>query len=71
MKVERMGIKEVLRRIWLISANKIKTSESVSKQSSQLIIVTDNCSTEVKAQFKACQKYYDSSWIIQYKRNPK
>ena len=30
------GKKQVLRRIWLISANNIKTSESVSKQSSQL-----------------------------------
>ena len=31
-----MGIKLFLRRIWLISANKIKTSESVCKESSQL-----------------------------------
>ena len=30
-----MGIKEILRRIWLISADKIKTSESVGKQSTQ------------------------------------
>jgi hypothetical protein len=36
MKIKRMGIKEILRRISLISANKIKTSESVNKQSSQL-----------------------------------
>ena len=51
MKVKRIGIKEILRTIWqaaiwLISANKIKTSESVSKHSSQLnlelIIATDN-----------------------------
>jgi len=37
MKVKRMGITEILRRIWLFSANKIKSSESVSKQPSQLI----------------------------------
>ena len=34
-----MRIKEILRRIWLISANKLKkNSESVSKQSTQLKI---------------------------------
>ena len=36
MKVKRMGIKEIFSRIWVISANKIKTSESISKESSQL-----------------------------------
>ena len=38
MKVKRMGITEILRRIWLFSANEIKSSESVSKQPTQLII---------------------------------
>ena len=42
MKVKRMGITEILRRIWLFSANKIKSSESgsksFSKQPTQLII---------------------------------
>ena len=33
-----MGITEILRRIWLFSANKIKSSESFSKQSTQLIV---------------------------------
>ena len=37
MKVERMGITENLRRIWLFSANKIKTYEYFSKQPTQLI----------------------------------
>ena len=36
--VRRMGITEILRRIWLFSANKIKISESVSKQPTQLIV---------------------------------
>ena len=37
MKVKIMRIKEILKRIWLISANKIKkTPESVRKHSSQL-----------------------------------
>jgi hypothetical protein len=38
MKVIKMGITEILRRIWPFSANKIKSSESVSKQPTQLIV---------------------------------
>ena len=38
MKVERMGITENLRRIWLFSANKTKSSDSFSKQPIQLIV---------------------------------
>ena len=38
MKVKRMGITEILRRIWIFSANKIKSSESFSKQPTQLIV---------------------------------
>ena len=41
MKVKRMGITEVLRRIWLFSANKIRSSESFSKQPTQLIIAAE------------------------------
>ena len=33
-----MGKTEILRRIWLFSANKIKSSESLSKQPTQLIV---------------------------------
>ena len=33
-----MGITEISRRIWLFSANKIKSSESFSKQQTQLIV---------------------------------
>ena len=36
MKVRRMGMTEILRRIWLFSANRIKNSESFSKQPTQL-----------------------------------
>ena len=38
MKAKRMGITEILRMIWLFSANKIKSPESVSKQLTQLIV---------------------------------
>ena len=38
MKVKRMEITEILQMIWLFSANKIKSSESVSKQPTQLIV---------------------------------
>ena len=36
MKVKRMGITEILRRIWLFSASNIKSSESGSKRPTQL-----------------------------------
>jgi hypothetical protein len=55
MKIE---IKEILRRIWLISANKIKPSESICKQSSQtqtqVIIVTNNCHTSLPVNARKC-----------------
>ena len=38
MKVKRMGITEILRKIWLFSVNKVKSSESFSKQPTQLIV---------------------------------
>ena len=38
MKVKRMGLTEILTRIFLFSANKIKMSESFSEQPTQLII---------------------------------
>ena len=41
-----MGIAEILRRIWLFSANKIKTSQSVSKQPTQLIIELNSSSQQ-------------------------
>ena len=37
MKVERMGIAEILRRVWLFYANKIRSPESFSKHPTQLI----------------------------------
>ena len=44
MKVKRMGITEILRRICLFSANKIKSSEYFSKQPTQLIVELNNSS---------------------------
>ena len=38
MKVKRMGITKILRRIWLFPANKTESSESFSKQPTQLIV---------------------------------
>ena len=43
MIVQKMGITEILRRIWLFSANNIKISESFSKQPTQLIIAAHDC----------------------------
>ena len=44
MKVNRMRITEILRRIRLFSANKIKSSEYFSKQPTQLIVELNNSS---------------------------
>ena len=42
MKVKRMEITEILRRTWLFSANKIKSSKYISKQpTTQLIIAAE------------------------------
>ena len=38
MTMKRMGITEILRRIWLFSANNIKSSVSFSKQPTQVIV---------------------------------
>ena len=38
-----MGITEILIRILLFSANNIKSSESFSKQPTQIIIAAHNC----------------------------
>ena len=38
MKVKRMEITEILRRIWLFSANKIKSSESFKKLPTKLTV---------------------------------
>ena len=78
MKVKRMGITEILRRIWLFSANKIKSSESGSKQPTQLIvdlnsslqhiIVTKDCyflSNTYKSNFKA--RFYNKEELIKSK----
>ena len=44
MKVKRMGITEIFRRIWLFSANKITSFESVSKHPTQLIVKLNSSS---------------------------
>ena len=38
MKIKRMGITEILRSIWLFSANTIKSSESFSKHPTQPMV---------------------------------
>ena len=38
MKVKRMEITNILRKIWLFTANKIKSSESFSKKPTRLIV---------------------------------
>ena len=60
-----MGITEILRRIWLFPANKIKSSESGRKQPTQLIIAVQNCHTGLKL-----IKYILSSWLLSILEGP-
>ena len=56
MNVKRMGITEILRRIWLFSANKIRVLNLVvnnNSSSNQLIIAAHNC-----------HKYVQSIWLV-------
>ena len=67
MKVKRMRIKEILISILFLSANRVESSESIWKQSSQtriqLIILTDNCCT--KRQFLSdIAEWSSSRWKI-------
>ena len=67
MKVMGKGITEILRRSWLFSTNKIKSSESGSKQPTQLIIVAHNYHTyssqnhNFNIRLKKCKKS-NASW---------
>ena len=44
MTVKRMGLSEIIKRTWLFSANKIKSSESGSKHPTQLIVELNSSS---------------------------
>ena len=59
MKVERVRIIEILSKIWLVSANKIKPFESICKQSSQtqVIIVTSMQLSQLMFGFIYNEKY--------------
>ena len=61
LKVKKMGIKKILRRIWLFSASKIKISESVSKQPTQ-VIVKLNSSLRHKYLYRISE--WKPSWTI-------
>ena len=50
-----MGIAEILRWIWLFSANKIKSSDSFCKQPTQLIVQLNSSLRHIIVTF-ACQK---------------
>ena len=72
MKVKRMGITKILRRIWLFPANKIKSSESVSKQPTQLILAAENrhivsCSRD-QSNNEFQFDWYKFSWFFQHQQ---
>ena len=58
MKVKKMGITEIMRRIWLFSAEKIKSYESFSKQPTQLIITAHNCHFGARAEISPTVSTY-------------
>ena len=66
MKVKRMGITEILRKIWLLSANKIKRSESTNSthRRTQLITAAEirhNCHHLL--QLKKAQSTNSGLWL--------
>ena len=65
MKVKRMGITEILRRIWLFSANKIKSSESFSKKPTQLIVEV-NSSLRCMIVTQVLTLFSKSWWELQH-----
>ena len=67
MKVKRLGIEEILRRIWLFSTNKIKSSESGSKQPTQLIVELNSSLRHIivsKVMLNINLNYNINSWIL-------
>ena len=62
MIVQKMGITEILRRIWLFSA-KIKSSESFSKQPTQLIIAAHSCHIDVETVETRALAFLSHFWL--------
>ena len=58
MKVKRMEITEILRRIWLFSVNKIKSSESFSKKPTQLIVELNSSLRQIIDSLVNCDWQY-------------
>ena len=62
-----MGITEILRRIWLFSANKIKICESVSKQPTQFIVELNSSLRHIIDSHKGrnyCKHCYNESRLF-------
>ena len=69
--VKRMGTTEILRRIWLFSANQIKSSEFLSKQPTQLIVELNSSLRQIidsQHLFSATQ-HAVLTWIIQFQED--
>ena len=64
MKVKRMGITEILRRIWLFSANKIKSFESFSKQPTQLIVKVNSSLRHIIVTFDSSELILSQTLIL-------
>ena len=63
MKVKRMGITEILRRIWLFPANTIKSSESFSKQPTQPIVELNSSFGHIIVTFIFSNLYFKAKFF--------
>ena len=71
MKVKRMGITETLRKIWLFDANKMKSSESGSKQPTQIIFKLNSSLRHIIVTLNLCsgQNYTTGFWWLRWSWN--
>ena len=67
MTVKRMGTTEILRRISLFSANKIRSSESGSKLPTQLIVELNSSLRNIIVSFEKIQIQLDLCANVQVK----
>ena len=64
MTVKRKGITKNLRRIWLFSANKIKSPESFRKQPTQLIVELNSSLRHIIVTFHLSFKIFDEPLAV-------
>ena len=64
--MKRMGITEILRRVWLFSANKIKSSESGSKQPTQLTVELNSSLRHIIVTQDSTRRCDHDRWLFRH-----